>query len=94
MKVINTVGLSASTINLLLVAIVLISFKAALSLYANRQVGYTVAYIATDLRLALIRAVMNARWRHYLEQSVGGVSNAVATEISASFAISRIDGWG
>ena len=29
-----------------------------MSLLANRQVGYTVAHIATDLRLALIRAMM------------------------------------
>jgi ATP-binding cassette, subfamily C, bacterial len=51
-----------------------------LSLLANRQVGYTVAYIATDLRLALIRAVMKARWQHYLQQSIGRLSNAIATE--------------
>jgi len=51
-----------------------------MSLFANRQVGYTVAHIATDLRLTLIRAMMGARWNHYLQQSVGGLSNAVATE--------------
>ena len=65
---------------LLSLAIVLICLKAVLVLLANRQVGYTVAHIATDLRLALIRAVMAARWRHYLQQSVGRLSNAVATE--------------
>lgn len=66
--------------NLLFLATLLISCKAALALLANRQVGYTVAFIATDLRLALIRAVMGARWKHYLQQSVGRLSNAVATE--------------
>ena len=65
---------------LLSLAIVLICLKAVLVLLANRQVGYTVAHIATDLRLALVRAVMAARWRHYLQQSVGRLSNAVATE--------------
>ena len=69
-----------TAVNLLLLAITLISLKAVLSLLANRQVGYTVAHIATDLRLALIRAVMSARWLHYLQQSVGRLSNAVATE--------------
>jgi ATP-binding cassette subfamily C protein len=49
-------------------------------LLANRQVGYTVANIATDMRLALIRSVISARWSHYLQQSVGRLSNAVATE--------------
>ncbi len=73
-------GLAPSAPVLLSLAIGLIAMKAALTLLANRQVGYTVAHIATDLRLALIRAVMAARWRHYLQQSVGRLSNAVATE--------------
>ncbi len=73
-------GLPATAPVLLTLAIVLIGLKAMLVLLANRQVGYTVAHIATDLRLALIRAVMAARWRHYLQQSVGRLSNAVATE--------------
>jgi ATP-binding cassette subfamily C protein len=74
------VGLQPSTPVLLILAIVLIGSKAALSLLANRQVGYTVANIATDLRLSLIRSVISARWAHYLQQSVGRLSNAVATE--------------
>ena len=73
-------GLPPSAPVLLMLAIVLIGCKALLSLLANRQVGYAVAQIATDLRLALIRAVMAARWRHFLQQSVGALSNAVATE--------------
>ena len=74
------IGLQPNAPTLLVLAIVLIGLKAVLSLLANRQVGYAVAHIATDLRLALIRAVMAARWSHYLQQSVGRLSNAVATE--------------
>jgi ATP-binding cassette subfamily C protein len=73
-------GLPPTAPVLLSLAIVLISLKAVLALLANRQVGYTVAHIATELRLALVRAVMAARWRHYLQQSIGRLSNAVATE--------------
>lgn len=80
LRVAEFLGLQPTAPNLLLLATVLISLKAALTLLANRQVGYTVAYIATDLRLALIRAVLGARWRHYLQQSVGRLSNAIATE--------------
>lgn len=80
LQVVERLGLQPTAVNLLLLAIALISLKAVLSLLANRQVGYTVAHIATDLRLALIRAVMSARWLHYLQQSVGRLSNAVATE--------------
>jgi len=65
---------------LLLAAVVLISLRGYMSLVAARQVGYTVAHIATDMRLTLIRATMRARWKHYLDQSVGGLSNAIATE--------------
>jgi ATP-binding cassette subfamily C protein len=80
LEVVQRLGLQPTAANLLLLAISLISLKAVLSLLANRQVGYTVAHIATDLRLALIRAVLGARWPHYLQQSVGRLSNAVATE--------------
>lgn len=80
LKVAQFFGLAPTAPVLLSLAIVLIAAKALLSLLANRQVGYTVANIATDLRLALLRAVTGARWRHTLQQSVGRLSNAVATE--------------
>lgn len=80
LDVVAHLGIAPTALNLLFVAIVLIAMRGAMSLYANRQVGYTVAHIATDLRLTLIRAMMGARWGHYLQQSVGGLSNAVATE--------------
>lgn len=73
-------GLHPSAPVLLVLATLLIGLKAVMSLLANRQVGYTVSNIATDLRLTLIRSVMSARWSHYLQQSVGRLSNAVATE--------------
>jgi len=60
--------------------ILLILFKTAIVLLANRQVGYAVAQVATDLRLDLVRAVVNSRWRYYLSKSVGSLANAMATE--------------
>jgi len=54
--------------------------KAVLMLLANRQVGYTVARVATELRLALIRALLGARWEYYARQPVGSLANAFATE--------------
>jgi ATP-binding cassette subfamily C protein len=80
MDALSDIGITPSALNLLLVGCVLISLRAAMTLLANRQVGYTVAHIATDLRLMLIRTTMRARWKHYLDQSVGGLSNAIATE--------------
>lgn len=67
-------------LSLLILAVLLIVGKAVLTLAANRQVGYTVARIASDLRLALIRAVVNANWRYYVEQSVGRLSASIGSE--------------
>ena len=79
-RIADFLGLQPTAPVMLTLAIALIALRAGLTLVANKQVGYTVAHIATDLRLALIRAVMGARWSHYLQQSVGRLSNAVATE--------------
>lgn len=54
--------------------------KSILLMTANSQVGFTVARVATDLRLRLLRALMEARWSYYHRQSTGGLANAVATE--------------
>ena len=65
---------------LLGLGIVLILAKTVAVLLANRQVGYAVAQVATDLRLDLVRAVVASRWRYYLSKSVGSLGNAMATE--------------
>lgn len=54
--------------------------KAGLVLLANRQVGYAAAHVATDLRIALMRAVTGARWEYFIRQPAGGLANAFATE--------------
>ncbi len=33
-----------------------------LILLADRKIGYTVAHVATDLRLTLLRALLSTRW--------------------------------
>jgi len=80
LDVVAMLGLEPSTTLLLILGVTLIAIKACIVLLANRQVGYTVAHVATDLRLRLIRAVTRSRWRYYLAQPVGKLSNAVATE--------------
>ncbi len=72
-----------------LLALVLggVLLKSALVLVADKRVGYTVAHVATDLRLALMRAVLGVRWEYYLRQRVGGMVNAVTSEaLRASYA--------
>ncbi|MBX3024828.1 ABC transporter ATP-binding protein [bacterium] len=57
-----------------------IVLRALLVLLANRQVGYAVAHMATDLRLGLIRALMRSRWPYFIHQPLGAIVNAVASE--------------
>jgi ATP-binding cassette subfamily C protein len=69
------------TLGVLLVLIVIaISLKAVLVLIANRHVGYTVAQMETDLRVNLLRVLLQARWDYFLEQRIGTLANAMATE--------------
>ena len=69
------------TLELLLVLILLaIILKSILVLVANRHVGYTVAQIATDLRLKFLQALIASRWEFHLRQPVGSLANAMATE--------------
>jgi len=73
-------GLSP-TLGILLSTIVFaMTLKAVLVLLAQRQIGYTVAHVATDLRLELIRALLASRWQYYVRKPIGVLSNAFATE--------------
>ena len=87
-KVINTVlsffGIP-STIGWLL-AIILVGaiLSSLLMLLADRKIGYTVAHVATDLRLALLRALLSTRWGYLLGQQVGSMANAAGTEVMRS----------
>ena len=48
------------------------SAEERLVLLAKKRVGYTVAQVATDLRLSLLRALLdNPKWEYYLRQPVG-----------------------
>ena len=81
------VGLSPTVGPLLIIIVLCIAFKSIFLLAARAQVGYTVAHVATDLRLTLLRSLLAAKWEFYVRQPVGGLANAVGTEaIRASLA--------
>ncbi len=87
-KVIDTVlsffGIP-STIGWLLVIILTGAIlRSLLILFAERKIGYTVAHVATDLRLALLRALLSTRWGYLLGQQVGNMANAAGTEVMRS----------
>jgi ATP-binding cassette, subfamily C, bacterial len=71
----------APTVGAMLVVIVVgVVVKSALLLVANRQVGYTVARVATDFRMRLIDALLRSEWQYFLSHRTGALANSIATE--------------
>jgi ATP-binding cassette subfamily C protein len=84
MDVMTWLGIPITLGALLLVIVVAAVFKAVLLLLAQRQVGYTAAQVATDLRLETLRNMMRSRWCFFLHQPAGKLTNALATEAQRS----------
>lgn len=74
------VGLPATLPVLLVVIVASISLKAIALWLAMKQVGFTVAQVTTDLRLDLIRSLLEARWGHFQRRKVGEFANAISSE--------------
>lgn len=79
-EILHQVGIEPELEAILLVIVGGMFIKGAILLLTNRQVGYTVAHVATALRLNLIEALLASRWQYYLRQPVGALSNSIATE--------------
>ena len=73
-------GLDLSLGGLLILIVVAISLKSLLMLLAAAQVGYTAAHVAMNLRLAVIRALLRARWTHFVDRRAGNLASAVTVE--------------
>ena len=76
--------LEPSIVLLLVIFVLSIVIKVILVLLANKRVGYMVANVATDLRLALLKAVFKSSWSYYVHQPAGSITNAFATEATRS----------
>ncbi len=83
------VGLEPTLGVLLLIIFGAMSAKALLVWTAMRQVGFTIAQVTTDLRMELLRALLEARWRYYISQSAGRFGNAISTEARRAAAAYR-----
>jgi ATP-binding cassette, subfamily C, bacterial len=79
-EALSAIGVTPTVGALLVVILVCLALKAVFLLLANVQVGYTVAHVATDLQLSLLRSLLAARWEFYVRQPVGGLTNAIGTE--------------
>jgi ATP-binding cassette subfamily C protein len=65
---------------LLCIMVVAITLKAGLRSLGMRHVARTVARLASDLRMGLIRALVAARWSYFVHEPIGRIANAVGTE--------------
>ena len=74
------IGLPFTLMSVAAVLSVLLWFKAGMVLAAMRQVGNTVAFIATDLRLDILKHLFAARWSYFSRHPLGRLTNAIATE--------------
>ena len=79
-EALSAIGVTPTVGALLVVILVCLALKAVFLILANIQVGYTVAHVATDLRLSLLRSLLAARWEFYVRQPVGSLTNAIGTE--------------
>ena len=80
LDVLGWLGVPPTLGALLLLIVAMATVKAILLLVAQRQVGYTAARVATDLRLEVLRNMMRSRWSFFLHQPAGKLTNALATE--------------
>ena len=74
------VGLEPTLGTLLLVVPAGFALRGGLILLARREIGYTVARVARELRLRLIRSLLATSWSYLVAQRVGSFANAYATE--------------
>ena len=80
-KTLNIYGLQPNLPIVLAVFIVGIAVKGLFMLVAMKQVGYTVAHVTSDLRLKLIKSLMNANWNYFINRPAGYFANAMSSEV-------------
>jgi len=57
-----------------------IVLKCLLMYLANKQTGFTVVLIATDMRLDLLKSLFASTWEYFIRQPIGRLTNGVGNE--------------
>ena len=73
-------GLEPTLGGLALFIVLALGLKSLLMMVALTQVGYAAAHVAMQLRLAALQSLLDARWRHFVDQRVGDLASAVSIE--------------
>ncbi len=77
---ISAAGLSPTFGTLLVVAVVFLLVRAVLLFLAMTYAGISGARVTNNLRKRLIKAVFDARWSYYADQSSGRIASVISTE--------------
>jgi ATP-binding cassette, subfamily C, bacterial len=77
---IESLGISATLGNLLIIIVALLSSKSLIAFGALAYAGITGARVAINLRRKLIKAIFEARWSFYADQSGGRFANAISND--------------
>jgi ATP-binding cassette, subfamily C, bacterial len=77
---IEALGIRANLGNLLIIVVSLMILKSLLAFAALSYSGITSARVAINLRRKLIKAIFDARWSFYAEQSGGRFANAISND--------------
>ena len=77
---IESLGVTPNLGNLLIIMVSLLTLKSIISFAALSYAGITGARVAINLRRRLIRAIFDARWSFYTEQSSGRFANAISND--------------
>lgn len=80
--VLGSIGVKPTLGTMLSVIVSGILVKSLLVFLVNVQIGFTVAYVTTELRLSLVKSVMTARWNYFIRQPVGEFANAITSEVT------------
>ncbi len=78
----NAVGLPLTIASILVVMVVCIAFKSLLRFSALRYAGFVLADIGADMRIAVVRSALRARWEYFVMHPIGKFANAVGIEAS------------
>ena len=79
-SIIESIGIAPSLGNLILIVVGLMVTKATLAFAALSYAGISGARVAINLRRRLIRAIFDARWSFYTDQSGGKFANAISND--------------
>ena len=77
---IESLGISANLGNLLIIIVILLTSKSVIAFGALAYAGISGARVAINLRRKLIKAIFEARWSFYADQSGGRFANAISND--------------